>query len=688
MENWFMGIDTGGTFTDVVAIESQTGEMRTSKISSTPSDPSQSVMDGLAELGIAFKHIALFAHGTTVATNAILELKGAKTGLLITKGTRGVYEIQGRHRPTWPDNVDLFYQKPALLVPQKLTEEVTERVAYNGEVIVPLDENSVRLAVRRLKQNQVESIGVCYLFSFMNPTHEERTAEIIRQEYPGCRVSYSSRVLPVIREYPRLATLVLDAYVGPIIERYLQKLGNRLKGIRTGAVYLMQSNGGLMRVNIAANYPNQTLLSGPSAGVVFGAWTAQLAGERNVVTFDMGGTSTDISTIKNGEYAETTEGLVAGGHDIATPMFEINTLGAGGGTIAWIDGSRLLKVGPKSAGADPGPACYGLGGQEATITDADLVLGYLNPEYFLGGRIKLSTSLSEKAIEKLARSLGMDIYEAAAGMRKIVNVNMGVELRSVLVGKGYDPKSFALVAFGGAGPVHAAEVAKDLGIPRVIIPIHPGLACARGLLQTDVKHYYLRSRLKLLSHLPVDELNRLFKELEQRAIEDAKEEGFDRSMVELIKYLEMRYVNQGYELPVSCPGRELRDNDRPALRDQFDHIHEQTYGQRAQEEEVEIVCCRLTSLVRVPKFKPQEYPMKEKSPGRALKSQRRVFFEEARGFVDALIYEREKLESGNEIRGPAIIEELDSTTVVPPGQLARIDSFRNIIIEARGEYGS
>src|SRR6516225_8672851 len=512
MAEWMVGVDTGGTFTDLVAFEPLTGELRTIKVPSVPADPSSAVINALDELfrnGLAPREIGFLVHGTTVATNAVLESAGVRAGLLITRGFRAVYEARGWVRPEPTELLDTFYRKPPLLVPQSRTEEIAERMDYQGNVLEPLEEASVRQAARTLKAKGVDAVAVCYLFSFRNPAHEERTAEILAEEEPAWRISLSSRVLPVIREYPRLSTTVVDAYVGPIMEQYLVKLDQRLRegGISTPQIFLMQSNGGLMRITIGARFPNQTLTSGPAAGVIAGAALARATGRQNVVTLDIGGTSTDMSVIANGRVSETSSGRIAG-QDVATPMLAVHTLGAGGGTIAWIGPDGLMKVGPQSAGAAPGPACYGRGGTAPTVTDANLILGALGTKSLLGGRMALDRGLAERAImDAVGRPLGLDLVTAAAGILKIVNTNMAVDLRLAFQSRGEDPRRFALLAFGGAGPLHAAYLARDLNIPEVFVPPHPGLTSAMGLLQTDVRHLYLRSAVGLLSSYPLAEIN-------------------------------------------------------------------------------------------------------------------------------------------------------------------------------------
>lgn len=683
---WKVGIDTGGTFTDVAAVNTDTRELLFAKVPSDPRDPGSAVMACLDKLLATHKlpsaeGISFFAHGTTVATNALLEMKGAQPGLLLTSGYRGIYEIRGGSRPTGSDLIDTFYRKPPLLVSQAYTEEIVERIASDGSILVPLNEDSVRKAIRRLRDRGADSISICYLFSFVNPVHELRTAEIIKEEFPACRMSLSSSVLPVIREYRRCATTLLDAYVGPVVEAYLRRLGDRLHEARIGTeqLYVMQSNGGLMRVDVAANYPNQTLLSGPAAGVVFASSIGNLIGERNLVTLDMGGTSTDISTIVNGDYVETREGSI-NGQDIGTPMIEIQTFAAGGGTIAWIGPDGLLKVGPHSAGAYPGPACFGNGGTNATVTDANVVLGYLGSASLIGGQFRINQQLASDVIVKhVADQFSLDVEEAALGVIRVVNLNIEVGLRLALVEKGLDPRKFVLVAFGGCGPMHAGRVARNVGIPRVIVPPMPGISCAMGLLQTDVRHLYMQSRFAPLITCALDEINDVIGSLEEKACADAIHEGFDPSLVELICQLDLRYPKQGYELPIPCP-RIVTEADRAAIRAAFDRTHEQVFGVSAPDEAPEIINVRITSVVRIPKFEFEIGKPAQSSAEIARVGERPAYFEETGRYVAVPVYRRQMLSHAHRIDGPAIIEQFDATTVIYPGQSAEVDPIGNIII--------
>jgi N-methylhydantoinase A len=685
MNGWMIGVDTGGSFTDLVGVHESTRELRIAKVPSIPSDPSRAVMNSLEELfqtGIKPNEVNFFVHGTTVATNALLEGKGVKTGLLMTKGFRAVYECRGSTQPSLVELVDPNYQKPPLLVPQQLTEGITERLDYRGDVLTPLDEAEVRQAIRRLKEKGIQSLAVCFLFSFLNPAHERRVAEIIAEEAPEWRVSLSSNVLPVIREYKRLSTTVIDAYVGPLVGSYLLKLADRLKagGVTTPQVFIMQSSGGLMRIATGARYPNQMMLSGPAAGVIAGNELTKSDTVRHIVTFDMGGTSTDISVSVEGRLGETTEGRVAG-QDIATPMLKVRTLGAGGGTIGWIGKDGLLKVGPQSAGADPGPASYGRGGEQPTVTDANLVLGTLGANAALAGKLFLNPQKARQAIEaKIGVPLGLDVVQAAAGIIKIVNNNMAVELRLAFQEEGQDPRKFAMIAFGGAGPLHAGQVARMVGISCVLVPLHPGLNCAIGLLQTAVRHNYLQSALGMLSNYLASEISAVFERLKNQALAEAEEENFAPADVQCRFQLEMRYRHQGYQLQVECPF-PLIEADKAKLKRAFDALHTQTYGQCAADEDAEIVSFRVQSEMTVPQIQFSRVAGREGDVTRALVGERQLYDIEQDAFLAAKIYDRSKLKPGDRIQGPAVIQQFDSTTILLTGQSLDMDPFGTLVID-------
>lgn len=687
MSEWNIGIDIGGTFTDLVGVDVGTGRIMQAKLPSTPIEPSQALVNCLREFLTRAEessdNISNVIHGTTVATNALIQFKGVRTGLLITRGTRAVYVARRSGGTTAMDNINLKYQKPRLLVPQRLTEEIEERVSFTGEILTPLNEEAAREAVRRLRAKGVESIAVCLLFSFMNPTHERRLAEIIREEIPECRVSISSEVHPVIREYQRLSTTTIDAYVGPIMEAYLTRLEEQVAnmGIKTRGLFVMQSSGGVMHVNVGGKYPVQTLLSGPVGGAAAGSYLdkkCELGGD--IVTYDMGGTSTDICVIREGAVPLTTEGRM-GGQDAGVPMRDIISIGAGGGTIAWIDSAGILRTGPHSAGANPGPACYGLGGEEPTVTDADLLLGYLNPDNFLGGRMKLNPSLAEKAVmQRIGKPLGMDLTTACHSVVRIVDSVMATEIRLAMMEKGYDHRRFSLIAFGGAGPVHASLMLKDLEMKAIVAPRYPGLTSAMGLLTVDLEHYYMQSLLRRLDTLPVADVNRIFVELKRRATEDVEKEGFNAKEVEFIGQADLRYVGQGYELTIPTRGLVLGEEDKLLLKQAFDAEHLRKFVHNAPDLHVELVNVRLTARKAMPSFSMAEQPAGGKSPKAALVSHRRCFFNETGWVEEVPIFNRDLIKCGNQIVGPAIVEQEDSTVVICPGQVAEADKFGNLIL--------
>jgi N-methylhydantoinase A len=683
---WLVGIDTGGTFTDLIAVDQMRGTLHRTKVPSVPSDPSLAVVEALEKLfaeGARPADVGMIVHGTTVATNALLEGKGVRAGLLITKGFRAVYEARGWSQPRGADLLDTFYRKPPLLVSQYLTDEVIERLDYEGQVLTPLDEGALRASVRNLVGKGAEAIAVCFLFSFVNPAHERRAAEIIAQEAPDCRISISSEVLPVIREYPRLSTTVIDAYVGPRIANYLHSLEQRLdaRGVTTAQKFLMQSNGGLMRISLGARHPNQTLLSGPAAGVIAGAELARATKRGHVVTFDMGGTSTDISVIVDGAILEMSQGQIAG-QDIGTPMLRVRTLGAGGGTVAEIGKDGLMKVGPRSSGSVPGPACYGRGGNEATVTDANLMLGALSSETLLAGTLRLDATAAAAVLERTGAALGMDALQTASGIVRIVNTQMAVDLRLALQEQGQDPRSFTLIAFGGAGPLHAATLARSVGIPTVLVPLYPGLNCALGMLQTSVRHSYLRSEIGSLARIATGRVNELFATLEAQAMQEATEEGFSPGEAKITRLLDLRYPHQGYSLCVPCPAL-FDEAARRKVKDAFDSLHQNVYGQSAPNENAEIVTFRLQSEIAVPRLTLPELARTDGNTARAIKSQRPLYDTELQKFMRVNVWDRTKLLAGDLFEGPAVIEQFDSTAVVLAGQTVSVEANGALIIEER-----
>ncbi len=690
-----LGVDVGGTHTDLVLLDTESGALAVEKVSTTPKNPALGIMHGIgnfAARGVDLSAIEFFSHGTTITTNALLEMRGAEVGLLINRGFRAVQETQGQARDGNP--FDYFFQKPTPIAPQSLTREIGGRIDYTGAELEPLDEDAVRKAAAELKDAGVASIAVCYLFSFMNPAHEERSGALIRELFPSAHVSLSCEVLSRVREWPRLSATLLNAYLAPVLVTYVADLEKRLSaaGVTTQQRFLMQSNGGVMpfAAAVTGHKTVHSLLSGPAAGARASAFLprAEHLGARGLVTLDMGGTSCDIAFIEGGAPLEVTEGTVAR-RQLDVPALDLTTISAGGGSIVWIDRAGFLSVGPQSAGADPGPVCYGRGGNNPTVTDADIVCGLLNPDYFLGGTQKLDVQAARAALEAtIAKPMRMTLEEAAAGIRRIVDMRMADEVRVFAARRGVDLSEFALLPFGGAGAVHAAAVAEELGMRRIIVPPRPGAFSALGLLCTDVLHDYIRSELCPLDRLDPVHAEAIFRELEAKAASELAEEGLDPSAATSERDLDMRYGGQGYELRVSLGGLWSGALDAKALdaaRARFDEVHDRIHGHAAKEKSVEIVSYRLRARVGVPKFSPQAQaarPPALPSP-EAVKGKRAVFFV-AEHSTEATIYDRERLSVGASFAGPAIIEQFDATTVVPAAWQASVDRYGNLVLERRG----
>jgi N-methylhydantoinase A len=685
MPKYRVTVDTGGTFSDFVFFNEESGDFTITKVPSTPKEPFQAVLNGVKELidrGVSAGDISFFCHGTTVGTNTLLEEKGAKTGLLVTQGFRGIYEVMEQTRGYGPATYDLFFEKPRLLAPPYYTEEIPERVDFRGNALQPIDVAASREAVRRLKKKGVTSVAVCFLFSFLNPDHELKLKELFAEEFPEARLSLSYEVLPQIREFYRLSTTVINAYIQPVMANYLGHLETRMRelGVTTPKLYIMQSNGGVSTFKGSAEKPVATVLSGPAGGVIASMGTCDRVGVNNIITFDMGGTSCDVALIHEGNPVITTQGKI-NMRPIALPMLDIHTVSAGGGTIARIDAVGGLQVGPDSAGADPGPVCYDRGGENITITDANVVTGVLDPGHFLGGRMRLNKARAEKLLdEKIAKPLKLDLLEAADGVLKIINVKMEEAIKAVSSARGYDIRDFTLVAFGGGGPMHAGRMALDLGVPALLIPLTPGVHSALGLLMSDVKHDYVRSKLVGLDDLDLDEINHLFHQLIEQGRTDLHGEGFADDEIKIEPYLDLRYAGQGYELTVPCPMPPLTKHDLLLMRGRFDMLHEQNSGHKAETEPVELVSLRLVSLGLVPQAKLSPGKKTGRKIEDAKTGERTVFFGKEHGLLATQIYDRELLEAGHRIGGPAIVEQLDTTTVIHPEQGATVDEYRNIII--------
>lgn len=682
-----LAVDTGGTFSDFVLLDQQSGDFRVFKVSSTPEDPGKAVLEGLENIargGVPASAVNFFVHGTTVCTNALLEEKGARAGLVITEGFRGVYEVQEQAREYGPVLFDLFFEKPSLLIPQSRTFEVKERVGAGGEVDEPLDEASVEAAIEGLEREGVNSVAICLLFSFANPAHESRIAEKIKERHPEWMVTASCDLLPQIREYYRLSTTAINAFIGPRLLDYLSRLGGSLSdsGLSTPQTYVMQSNGGAATFPAATERGVTTILSGPAGGVVAGVEIGRLAQLPNVITFDMGGTSCDVSLAEGGDPQRAMRSIVDGRH-IAVPSLDIHTVSAGGGTLAWVDEQGGLHVGPQSAGAAPGPVAYGRGGETPTVTDCDLVLGYLNPASFLGGGMALDVEAARRAVEeKIARPLGIDVYRAAEGVVQIVNVKMGEAVKAISTQRGYDLRDFALVPFGGAGPVHGSQIALDLGIGTVVVPLSPGVASALGLLMCPVRHDYVVSRLRLLSECTPEEVEGSFAPLEERATAELAAEGFGPGKRYLEYLIDLRYAGQGYEISIPVPGSRFATEELASLRNHFDQVHEQRYGHAAPTQPVEVVSYRVTGIGEVQPAELATVPPMRDGVDSSLIEEREVFFSGS-GACRCPIYDRSRLGAGVTLDGPAVIEQYDSTVVVHPEQSLRVDDYGNLILERR-----
>ena len=688
-----IGVDVGGTHTDLVLLDTADGTLAIEKVATTPDDPARAVLEGVrrfAERGFAPEAVGFFSHGTTITTNALLEMRGARTGMLVTEGYRAIQEVQTQARDGNP--FDYFFRKPEPIAPQSLTREVGGRIDFEGAELAPLDEDAVARAAESLREAGVRSIAVCYLFSFMNPAHERRSREIVARIHPEASVSLSSDVLPRIREWPRMSTTLLNAFLEPVLTRYVGELARGLDraGARAPQRFLMQSNGGVMpfAAVAAGGRTVHTLLSGPAAGATASAFLAGV-GEPGLVTLDMGGTSCDIAFIEDGAPLEVTESVIAR-RPVGVPALDLTTISAGGGSIAWIDAGGLLAVGPRSAGAEPGPACYGKGGADPTVTDADVVCGCLNPRHMLGGAQPIDAAAAEAALAALGARLGMTAPEAAAGIRRIVDMRMADEVRVAAARRGVDPRDFTLLPFGGAGAVHAAAVAEELGIARILVPERPGAFSALGLLCADVVHDYVRSELRPLARVAAARVEAAFAALEDRARAELAAEGLDPGAARHARELDLRYVGQGYELRVPLDGLGadgLAPADMEAARARFDDLHARIHGHAAREKDVEIVSYRLRSAVQAPKYRPRPAaaPAASALPGDAVTGRRAVRFDSGAA-VETPVVDRARLPAGTRFVGPAIVEQFDATTVVPAGWRAAVDGRLDLALE-RGSPG-
>jgi len=675
-----IGVDVGGTFTDFVCFDDASGQLMLLKEPSTPNDPSDAVLRGtqtlLGKFGLRPESVTFFIHGTTVATNTLLEHKGSRVALLVTQGFRDVLQINRQDRPRMYD-----YSIPRVppLVPRHLRFEVVERLLHTGFVHTSLAEGSARQAIENIRTAQVLDVAVCLLHSYANPTHEIQLNNWLKKAIPEVRVSLSSEILPEFKEFERMSTTVVNAYVLPKVSNYVERLEGGLKDMSIRcSPQIMQSNGGLMSAETAQKHSVHTILSGPAAGALAGLRLAQQTGVSNMISIDVGGTSADVALSHGGKlhFAEENE---IGGYVVKIPSIEIQTVGAGGGSIAWVDPGGALQVGPQSSGAEPGPACYARGGAQPTVTDANVALRRIAPEFFLGGRMFLDRGLACKSIqERIAEPLHLSLEESCEGILQVVNAVMAKTIRRLSVERGHDPRDFVLVAFGGAGPLQAIDLSIDLRIPRVLIPPSPGVSSALGLITADFRHDYARTLLWKTARHTEKEFNSQWDGLRTRAITQMLSEGIPANSIILLAQAEMRYDGQGYCLGVDYDLRSPSDSFSQ-LDHRFHRLHHSNFGYSDETAPTEIVNIRLTAIGQMTRPEFPKLPIGDRDASEALKGRRLVFF---RGdWKEINVYCRTNLKSGNVIHGPAVIEQFDSTTFLYAEQEAIVDPFGNLLIE-------
>ena len=677
-----IGIDVGGTFTDVTLLNAETGQYYTYKLSSTLHDQSLAIANGTKETlelyGVPVSEIEYFGHGTTVATNMIIERKGAKTALITTKGFRDLLEIG---RQTRPSLYNIMEDKPELLIRRQLRKEINERVTSDGAVLQTPTEEEIKRVLLDLKSKGVESIAVCFLFSFLNPDNEKIVEKCIKEVWPDVYYSVSSTILPEFREFERLSTTVINSYLGPRMKMYIHNLRQRIKDVGvTVEPYITQSNGGVMSISSTIQTPVQTALSGPSAGVMGAIYVAHAAGFDDIITYDMGGTSTDVSLVKDGIAEYTTKRKVCG-LPSGVPMIDVHAVGAGGGSIAQIDNAGALKVGPESAGANPGPAAYGLGNSNPVVTDANIVLGRINPEYVLGGRLKINSELSKDAVKKkIAEPMGISTAQAALGIVKVVNSNMARAIRVITVEKGHNPSDFTLVAYGGAGPLHAVNLAQEMGIRNVLIPPAPGTLCALGLLTAHIKKSYLKTPISLFEEATPEYINAIMDGLKAEGNAWLKSEKVMSDHRKFHGIAEMRYVGQNYELQVEMPTGGITIESLQLMKQEFFKVHEMNYGYYNADAPIQFVNFRCEAIGVVQKPNLTELTDEMVDPSVAEICRRLVYFEESDLPIECPVYDRAKFGKTERVNGPCIVEQMDSTTVIPPNTYFSVDKYGNLLV--------
>jgi N-methylhydantoinase A len=677
-----IGVDTGGTFTDICLYDPGSGRLLVWKLASTAHDPSEAIAAGIVQGLDAAEcrgaDVGYVGHGTTVATNALIQGRMARAGMLTTAGFRDAIEIRRQMRPAL---YDLQVQKPAPPASRDLRLEVAERVRFDGSIAVPLDHDAVRRAALHLAEAGVAAVAICFLFAHLAPAHEAEARRIVAEELPDAFITTSHEVAPEYREHERFSTTAVNAALGPVMQDYLLRLVPRLQAAGIAAApHLTQSNGGVISARAASRQPVRTVLSGPAAGVMGAIAVGAAATMNDLITFDMGGTSTDVALIDDGRPQVATDAELHG-HALKVPMLDIHTVGAGGGSIARVDAGGHLKVGPASAGASPGPVCYGLGNEEPTVTDANVVLGIQNPVHLLDGRMRIDRARAEAAIARLAARLGLGTMETAQGILAVVTANMARAIRVISVERGHDPRDYVLMAFGGAGPVHAARLARELEIRRVLVPRNPGILCAMGLLLTDLRTSFAAGRMAPLAPGSLDVLALGFAALEAEAEAWFGAEAIAPPDRTLSRVIDMRYDGQAHELAVPCPPGPFDEATLAVLRERFEAAHRYVYGYVSPEEPIRVVALRLDATGRVPKLPLPAHPPATTAPSAALIGERAAWLPEAGGSVTCPVYDRALLAPSHRIAGPAIVEQMDSTTLVLPGQAATVDPWLNLVIE-------
>lgn len=684
-----MGVDIGGTFTDFIYVD-DAGKVEVYKTSTTPEDPSIGMIEGIGaicdKLGLKHDEIDEIFHGTTIATNMVLEHKGARAGMITTKGYRDIIHIARHKRPT---NFSIVEDIPWQEHPVCRRHDrygVTERViAPTGEELIPLNEDEVRNAVRKMKKEKVEAIAVCFLFSFLNPAHEQRVKEIVEEEYPEAYLCLSSEVLPQFREYERFTTTGLNAYIGPTTARYIRQLGKTLKEQGyTANVHLMQSFGGVASTEAAQKKPVNLLLSGPVGGVLGAVWTTKLTPIHNIITLDIGGTSADISVLA--DLKPSMKHLLdtkVGGYSAMVPMIDVGTIGAGGGSIAYIDEGGFFRVGPQSAGAVPGPACYNRGGDKPTVSDANIILGRLGTK-LLGGRMEIRKDLAEKAImEHIGKPLGKNLDEAALGIIDVMNNNMIQEIEKESVRRGFDPREFALFACGGAGALHACSVARELGMKQVIVPKNPGALCAVGLVNTDLMYDYSKTEMQLSSKVNIEALDKDYAVLEKEAEERLRLDHMPADKIVIQRVADCRYEGQGYEMRVPVIGGPVTEETIEKMKESFHQIHKKQFGRSFRLVDVEIVNIRVIGTGAIDDLEAVKVPAGTGDISNAVIDERQVTFKGAEHpeHFATKVYDRNLLKAGDDIVGPAIINQMDTTIVVEPNCVGHVNEYGIIIID-------